>query len=270
MSDSSLTCHIGGCTLIGPGFTSTADSWAVLRGEQPYTAGEAYAPPAPFSLSPNERRRAGMTVKLAVAAAEQALEAAGQAPPLPSVFGTSNGDGAVVHAMLQAVAGENSFLSPTQFHNSVHNAAAAYWSISSTCRANSTSIGAYDDTFASAMLRGALEVAGTLQPLLVCVYDAPLPYPLAEVRATTMPLAAAAVLTPVPVATSQAKLTLRFAPGPAAMPEIAADPVLTDVILSNPAARALPLFAAVARRQDGRICLPYLEDAHLTIEVACA
>lgn len=263
-----LSVWLGGCTLLGPGFAAGADVEAILSGREAYVPAE-YVPPVPASLSPNERRRAGVTVKLAVAAAEQALTATGQARDLPSVFGTSNGDGAVVHAMLQAVAGPEPLLSPTQFHNSVHNAAAAYWSIGSACRANSTSIGGFDDTFASALLHAAMQVVALRQPVLLCVYDAPLPFPLSSVRATRAPMAAAAVLTPGPTEASQAAMDISFAPGAIDVASLTSlvDGELAGLLDANPAGRALPLFQAVARRKPAAIRLPYLEDSHLAIEV---
>jgi len=62
-------------------------------------------------------------------------------------------------------------LSPTQFHNSVHNTTAGYWSILSKCQAPATAIAAADDTFAM----GLIEAYSQLQQeggdrLLVC-YD---------------------------------------------------------------------------------------------------
>lgn len=265
----SLTCHIAGLTVLGPGFASPEADERILRGEQPHVMAD-YAPPVPASLSPNERRRAGLTVKLAVAAAEQALAAAGQAPDLPSVFGTSNGDGAIVHAMLQAVAGPNPLLSPTQFHNSVHNAAAAYWSIGSACQANSTSLGAYDDTFASALLRAALQVGAEATPVLCCTYDAPLPYPLSTVRSTSVPMATAAILTPAATPASRARLEISFVPEPGVASGLPAGHTLSPLVTANPAGRALPLFAAIASRQAATLCLPCQDDAHLLIEVTPA
>ncbi|SNB66795.1 Beta-ketoacyl synthase, N-terminal domain [Arboricoccus pini] len=262
----SLVCHIAGLTVLGPGFASPEAGERLLRGEEAHVMAD-YAPPVPASLSPNERRRAGMTVKLAVAAAEQALAAAGQAADLPSVFGTSNGDGAIVNAMLQTVAGPNPMLSPTQFHNSVHNAAAAYWSIGNACRANSTSIGAYDDTFASTLLRAALQVEAEHTPVLCCAYDAPLPFPLSAVRATLIPMATAAVLTPAATLASRARLKISFVPEPGTASSLPDGHTLAPLVAANPAGRALPLFAAIARRQAVTLCLPCQDDAHLLIEV---
>ena len=88
----------------GPGLQGWAASQPVLRGAQDYVAGEA-SPPLPTLLSATERRRTGLVARLALSVAQQASEMAGIAPgAIPSVFATANGDGAVVHSILEALA----------------------------------------------------------------------------------------------------------------------------------------------------------------------
>ena len=92
-----------------------------------------------------------------------------------SVFGTSNGDGPVIHAILETLAGPDPQVSPTQFHNSVHNVAAGYWSIGAGSQEPAACLGCHDFTFAAALLKAAAEAAAERAPVLLCVYDAPLP-----------------------------------------------------------------------------------------------
>ena len=88
----------------GPGLQGWAASQPVLRGAQDYVASEAN-PPLPTLLSATERRRTGLVARLALSVAQQASEMAGIAPgAIPSVFATANGDGAVVHSILEALA----------------------------------------------------------------------------------------------------------------------------------------------------------------------
>ncbi len=58
-------------------------------------------------------------------------------------------------------------MSPTQFHNSVHNAAAGYWSIAHGSRQPATCLGAHDWTWAAALLKAVAEVAATGAPVLL-------------------------------------------------------------------------------------------------------
>ena len=104
--------------------------------------------------------------------------------------------------------------------------------------------------------------------MLFCAYDAPLPPPLAAVRRTTAPFAAAMVLSPEPGASTRAALKLRFRSGSPDPPaDRAADP-LDALAAENPAARALPMLRALAARREAALRLPLLDDSVLEIELA--
>ena len=72
----------------------------------------------------------GAVVKLALAVGLEACAHAGAIPArLPAVFTSSGGDGRNCHEICAALASAERLISPTRFHNSVHNAAAGYWGI---------------------------------------------------------------------------------------------------------------------------------------------
>jgi beta-ketoacyl synthase-like protein len=185
------------------------------------------------------------------------------------VFASSNGDGAVVGAILETLTDPLGAISPTQFHNSVHNAAAGYWGIGMGSTSPSVSVGGHDDTVAAGLLQAAAAASARRRRVLFCAYDAPLPQPLSAVRRTTVPFAAAVVLLPEPGASARAALALRFRPGAPPQPAAseAADP-LDALAAENPAARALPLLRALAARRPAALRLPLLGDASLEIELA--
>ena len=109
--------------------TDWPSSQAVLGGSQPYQPRKTVLPP-PALLPAAERRRSGAIVKLTLATGLEAIAAAGlDAASLPSVFSASGGDGENCHAICEMLASDDRQISPTRFHNSVHNAAAGYWSI---------------------------------------------------------------------------------------------------------------------------------------------
>ncbi len=118
------------------------------------------------------RRRTSMTTRMAITAAIQACQqAAVDTATLPSVFASLGGEIQVTDALCRLLPDDEALLSPTQFHNSVHNTTAGYWSILNKCQAATTAIAAADDTFAM----GLLEMCSQLQlqsgdGLLVC-YD---------------------------------------------------------------------------------------------------
>lgn len=118
------------------------------------------------------RRRTSMTTRMAITAAKHACtQANSDTQNLASVFASLGGEIQVTDALCRLLPDENELLSPTQFHNSVHNTTAGYWGILNKCQAPTTAIAAADDTFAM----GLIEVWAQLQQepgerLLVC-YD---------------------------------------------------------------------------------------------------
>ena len=248
-----MRAFVAGVSVWGPGLPGWAASRAVLAGETPYEPDDI-APPLSNLLSANERRRTGVTTRLALAAAQQATEMADLAPgSIASVFGCSNGDGAVVHAILETLAGPDRQVSPTQFHNSVHNAAAGYWSIATRARAPAATVTGQDATFGAALLKAMAELHVERRPILLCVHDTPIPEPLAEKRPTLASFATGLVLTPEPCGRTMARIDIAFEAGCVAAEEKTIMPSLLPLCLGNPAARALPLLEHLARRQPGQI-----------------
>ena len=255
--------------VIGPGLDGWATAREVLAGRRAFEPSPTVAPAA-ASLPPAERRRATAVIRLAVAAAAAAVESAGIADPsrLHSVFASADGDGAVIGSILTALAGAERVVSPTQFHNSVHNSPAAYWAIGSGIGGASTSLGGWDGAFASGLLHAAAKAAARDEPVLLCAYDAPMPPPLSEVRVTTAAFAIAMLLTPRRQPSSLAGLDICLAAGPcpaeAAMPRGAG---LRPIWRGNAAARSLRLLEAMAAGEAAVIGLDYLDDAHLAVDV---
>ena len=83
------------------------------------------------SLPAAERRRASRVVKLALARRPRGRRRRRAPTPrtLATVFTASGGDGHNCHALCETLASADRQMSPTRFHNSVHNAAAGYWGI---------------------------------------------------------------------------------------------------------------------------------------------
>jgi Beta-ketoacyl synthase, N-terminal domain len=256
-----------GAGIWGPGLEGWAASLTVLRGLLDHDWREVSPPP--LSILPmNERRRTGCSVRVALAVALEASAAAGVAPgAIRSVFGTSNGDGPVVHAILESLAGPNPLVSPTQFHNSVHNAAAGYWAIAASSQAPASCLGCHDATFSTALLKAAAEAVVERAPVLLCVYDAPLPEPLNAVRPTAGAFGAAFVLAPWPTEKATARLSVGFS-AVAAAPGCSEPraPGLRRLAAANPAARSLRLLEALARIECDSIHAALL-DGRVEIDV---
>jgi hypothetical protein len=72
------------------------------------------------------------------------------AADVPCVFASAHGDLSINDYMCGTLASDPTVLSPTKFHNSVHNAAVGYWTIGVGCMAASNSVVGLRDSFASA------------------------------------------------------------------------------------------------------------------------
>lgn len=260
-----MHAYIEGIGLCGPGLDGWAPGAAILAGQAAYTAAPA-KPPALTLLPAAERRRAPQTVKLALAVGTEAFAAAGRDPiTTPTIFASSGGDGETIHDILNVLASPVRELSPTRFHNSVHNAAAGYWSIATGATAASTSLCAHDDSFAAGLLE-ALSQTTTGEAVGLIAYDVPYPAPLFAVRPVSSIFGVALVLSPTPTPASFARLDLALQPGPAASTQAA--PALEELRQTTPAARCLPLLEALAKGVATTLSLGYLTNMNLQLTIA--
>lgn len=129
--------------------------------------------PVDNSLIPaNIRRRTSLTTRMAITAATLACQQAQvNTATLPSVFASLGGEIQVTDALCRLLPNPEELLSPTQFHNSVHNTTAGYWSILNQCQAQATAIAAADDTFAMALLEAWTQLQCCPGDLLLVCYD---------------------------------------------------------------------------------------------------
>jgi hypothetical protein len=265
-----MRVYVEGVGLAGPGLAGWQASRAVLEGSAPYCPGPT-ALAASELLPAAERRRAGMPVKLALAAGGEALAAAGRdAAGVATVFASSSGDCDNVHFVLETLAAPVREVSPTRFHNSVHNAAAGYWGIATQCRAPSTSLACHDGSFAAGLLEAACQASSAGAVVTLIAYDHPYPEPLRAVRPVSAAFGVALVLAPEAGPRSVAALDVAFVPEQRP-PTPAAEPALESLRSTVPAARSLPLLAGLARAAAATVTLEYVAGAHLSVAIApCA
>ncbi len=197
--------------VLAPGMPDWAAAKAVLAREQPFTAAPL-APVVPASLPPAERRRSCPSVRLAIAAAEQAVQASSLAPQdMAMVFSSHEAAGVITHQLCEVLAGSRE-VSPTQFHNSVHNAPSGYYSIAMNAKLAASSICRGPWSFAAGLLNAAAQALADQVPVLYACYDSPLPAPLSEVMPIVESTAIALVLTPAALPASLAAWEIECAP----------------------------------------------------------
>lgn len=239
---------------------------AVIRGEQPAPETPS-ARPSPTLLAPTERRRAPDTVAVALEVAARACEAAARKPAdLPSVFASTHGDTAISDYMCSTLAATPTLISPIKFHNSVHNAAAGYWSIGTGSLAPYTAISAYEYTFAAGLLEAATQVVCEHRPVLYVAFDIESKGALATMAASRGLLGAALVLAPVGHQQQHRKmiLTTETLSSPDPTPARSA---VASLVADNAMAPCLPLFEVLANSSPRTLRLSLCRSTALNVQV---
>jgi hypothetical protein len=257
-----MRVYVGSVGIWGPGLPGWQASRAILAGLEAYRY-EDTPKPVPGLLPPTERRRSSDAVRTAVAVAQEAMQASdlGMAT-VATVFASSDGDGDITHKMCEALATPERDVSPTLFHNSVYNAPAGYWSIATGNRSASTSLCAFDTSFAAGLLEAASQVVVEQCPVLLVAFDNPFPAPLSAFRPMDHAFAAALLL--MPNAGSHAlmewDMSLEESGAPVPCPEL-----VCGELARNAAARCLPLLAALARGAEETLRIEAPGGSHVVV-----
>lgn len=172
MKAKEIQCKIGSFGAWGSYF----ENWQALQGLlQGHTIPEKKLKgPKPAIIPANERRRAPLPVRLAVESSWQATSHVGIEPDLLNcVFVSGLGDTDLTDYMCKVLASDHKELSPTKFHNSVHNAAAGYWTISTKTMRSANSVAGYKQSVSLALFEAMVQCQSEKVPVLVTFYDAP-------------------------------------------------------------------------------------------------
>lgn len=239
-----MQLYLNGIGVWSAGLCGWTTTRAVLAGELAYQP-QSTPLPVPATLHAAERRRAPATVKMAMQVAGEACDMAkANTAELPCVFASSHGDTEISDYMCAELAQPQPALSPTRFHNSVHNAASGYWTIATHCMQPSNAISAGEDSFGAGLLEAALLLQDAPCTLLVA-YDMAAPALLLPLCPIPVAFAVALVLSRHRTETSMASLTLNHA---ASNDDTAYPAFIPGLMVANPAARSLPLLWALANR----------------------
>lgn len=246
------TAYVTGISFWAPRLPGWQIAAPVLRGEA--AAPVQPAPrPSPMLLGPTERRRAPDTVAIALEVASRACESAGADPKdLPSVFASTHGDLAISDYMSETLARTPTLISPIRFHNSVHNAAAGYWTIGTGCYAPYTALTAYDDTFGEGLLEALSQAACSDRAVLLAAYDIEARGPLATIVSSRGMVGAGLVVSPHAQAHSLARVRWRTRRGGDRTVALACN---AELVAGNAMAACLPLLEALARAEPRTVCV---------------
>ena len=158
--------------------------------------------------------------------------------------------------MSSTLATQPTAVSPTRFHNSVHNAAAGYWTIATGCHAASSAVTAFDSSFAAGLLEAATQCAADQGPVLLVAFDVPAVGALASVTRSVGLLAMALVIAPTGAGggTDGASFAASLVSGPTRAMTLRS--AAARAVAGNAMADALPFFEALALGPNGTLDLP--------------
>ena len=250
--------------ILAPGLVGWTAGRAILAGDKTYEPAPL-APPVADLLPAVERRRTGSTVKFALAVGHEALISAGRpVDSVATVFVSSGNDGDVINDICITLAGSDRQVSPTRFHNSVHNAPSGYWGIATHSHHPSTSLCGFDWSFAIGLLEAAAQLQVDRHEVLLVAYDTPYPEPLSGIRPVAEPFGAALLFTRDRASRTIAEIEVTMDAQPKEISRMR-DAALEQLRTGNPCARALPLLAALAGGQPQVVTLE--RDAGQTLSV---
>ena len=265
MQAKELTCKIAGVGAWGSYFDNWAGLQHLMQGESvPETRNKG---PKPAVIPANERRRAPLPVRLAVESSWQATQAAGVPPEsLTCVFVSGLGDTDLTDYMCKTLASEHKELSPTKFHNSVHNAPAGYWTISTGTMSAANSVAGYEESVSLTILEAMIQCETENVPMLLTFYDAPVADILTPVLPNQETFAFSLVIYPHDANVEGQVLTaIVNQQEDASWPALNADSTyLTEMYAQNPAAKVLCV-AELLNQPDGQITIPLSSGTSLTL-----
>ena len=259
MRSASLAIELRAVGVWTPGFADAA-AWARREVDGPGEQAAAKDPRAEL-LPPMLRRRTSLLTRMAAEVAAQAIHGGGLDPAAVTViYGSVYGEIRTTLELLAALLTPDAPLSPTKFHNSVHNTAAGYVSIAAHNHGGNAAITAGRATLALGVLECAGLIASGDEPAVLVIAEEPLPEPLAAGRVYA-PLAVAFALCR-PGSRDMSGRTCRLRQG--SRDEADASRKLPPSLSDSPCAPALLLAEAAQRAQASVVALePHVQDGWL-------
>lgn len=217
---------------------------------------QSNAPLQPGLIPSRERRRAPQSVKMAVEVLDQACNMASMDPAgAATVFSSAMGDMQITDYLCKVLVAPPRLVSPTRFHNSVHNATTGYWSITRHTHAPTSAISALGYSASMAFLEAAVQAAEEDTPVLMVSQEMAAPAALRIICPSDYPVSLALLLTkpglfPDPLASFQFGIQRKSIDWPGLHPD------LEESFNENFGSRLLPLISAIASVGSARSDVP--------------
>jgi hypothetical protein len=254
--------------LTGVGVWSESFSgWGQFCAVADGTSVEADSKLQPELIPARERRRAPHFVKMAIEVMDQACTMAGiDRSSVATVFGSGMGDMQITDYMCRTLATMPRTISPTKFHNSVHNAATGYWSIATESHAPASAVSGYAHSSSIAMLEGATQAMEENIPVLVTVQEGAAPTPFKSIYDCDRPLAVSLLFTPPGMGPSPF-CELQVGVSRHDLPKEKPSLLASGALRGNFVVELLDLLLVVANGKSRSVNLPISTSASLSIDV---
>jgi Beta-ketoacyl synthase, N-terminal domain len=213
----------------------------------------------PDLIPSRELRRAPQLVKMAVEVMSQACDMASATPDdVAAVFSSAMGDMQITDYMCRALAETPKLISPTKFHNSVHNAAPGYWSITTGAFSAGNAVSAFGYTSTMALLEASIQASEENLPVLVVTQEIAATRTLKDICPSEQPFAAGLLLAP-PGSSTNAMFSMEFTVEDEPCQWPATSEELHQRLGSNTGAKLLPLLSnlALLNRNDAAVAMRF-------------
>ena len=251
--------------IVAPGLENWSIAESVLRGDQQYVYREIDKI-NPEIMPKSLLRRTTQHVRLAIEAASQILPDNIENLPVSCVFASSENDGDTTHEICSEVMSNDPGVSPMRFHNSVSNAAVGNFCIALNKQMPSTSICAYDSSFAMGLVESVSQLRTGFDDVLLVAHDMPCDEPLHSLRPLYTEFAVGLYLTTRNENGIFPELDISF--GKKSNESCLSNVELEAIRKGNPAATALPLLEMLAQKRKSSVNIPLSESRQLTITIA--
>ena len=262
--------YINGLSIVAPGLIAQDlidqnKSFSILRGEEDWYA-EPLPKLVPNMLPANERRRTTQVINIALQTIQPLLHKNDDLDETATIFASSDGDLVIEDKICTALSQIEKIVSPTHFHNSVHNAPAGYWAIAASMRAESISISAGDGTFSAGLIDAITQVVNEQKTVLLVAYDAVAPEPLDAKRHFAHSIAIALRLGTKAEQGYIGKISISIDTNNS-NDTPCQNKSLEPLRLSNPIGLGIPLLEALVRNASTSVNIPYIMEQHLVVKV---
>ena len=267
MSNKKMRCSVKAIGGWGQNYTNWAElSELITTGS---TAENTTTSPKPEIIPANERRRAPLPVKLAVESSWQATQAAGLDPKdLACVFVSGLGDTQLTDYMCKVLATENMQLSPTKFHNSVHNAAAGYWTISTGCMKAANSVAGFNESVSLALFEAFCQCIEENVPVLITFYDSQVSEILKPLLKNEQSFSASIIIEPCVSDADQNILEMQVSSETSDWPELKLEANLEKNYQQNPSARILAVLKMLTAKSRDSVTLPLSTETSILLTLS--